>query len=750
MTDVSSPGQDQFRTDPPRPGPAGSGADRGWTSGSTRMERLAGFAQRRHWTALICWVAVLFAVTFAAQAVGDDYGNGGDVSLPGTQSQEMADLLEEHAPEQSGDSVTVVLHDERGWETDADLGALTADLAAVERVEAVTQPDSQQGTVSADGTLALVEVALEGEQGSAPAEVYEELVEVADAHASAEMQVELAGKGIQQIQQSETSGAEATGLLAALVILIFMFGSFLAASLPLITAIFAVGTTLGLATLLSHLITIPDYTTALLVLVGLGVGIDYALLVFSRYRSELLRGADRTQATTTALDTAGRSVLFAGASMTIAMLGLFTLGIAAFEGMVTAVALTVLITMITSLTLLPALLTLFGKKIERRVLKHAAKTGRLPGERWRRWAWLVQRAPWPALVVSVIALGALAAPALSMHLGFSDAGNDATDTTTRTSYDLITEKLGPGANGPMIVVTEGNQEQAETAHARLLENPAIVPDRVSPPQPLADGIFLIRAEPTTGPQDEATAELVTDLREALGDLHLVGGATAANVDYSEKISDRFPLFVLVVVGLSGLLLLGVFRSAVIAVKAAALNVLSIGAALGAMTLVFQEGWLWADPGPIEPFVPVFIFAIVFGLSMDYEVFLLSRMREEWVTTGDAQHAVREGLAHTGGVITAAAAVMVVVFGSFLLFPDRMLQQAGFAMAVAVLLDAAVIRCLMVPALMRLLGAKAWWLPRHLERWIPQLHIEGRPAAPLTNDQDMDAPAVPRPRRRALT
>ncbi len=741
MTDVSSPDQDQFRIDPPRPGPSGSGADRGRTSGSTRMERLAGFAQRHHWTALICWVAVLVGVTLGAQAIGDDYGNGGDVSLPGTQSQEMADLLEVHAPEQSGDSVTVVLHDEQGWDTHADLTALTADLAAVERVEVVAPPAAQQGTISADGTLALVEVALEGVSGGAPDEVYEELVEVADAHASDDLQVELAGKGIEQIQQSETSGAEATGLLAAMVILIFMFGSFLAASLPLITAIFAVGTTLGLVTLLSHLVTIPEYTTALLVLVGLGVGIDYALLVFSRYRSELLRGADRTQATTTALDTAGRSVLFAGASMTIAMLGLFTLGIAAFEGMVTAVALTVLITMITSLTLLPALLTIFGKKIEKRVLKRAAKTGRLHGERWRRWAWIVQRAPWPALVVSVIALGALAAPALSMHLGFSDAGNDATDTTTRTSYDLITEKLGPGANGPMIVVAEGTQEQAETAHARLLENPAIVPDRVSPPQPLADGIFLIRAEPTTGPQDEATAELITDLREDLGDPHLVGGATAANVDYSEKISDRFPLFVLVVVGLSGLLLLGVFRSAVIAVKAAALNVLSIGAALGAMTLVFQEGWLWADPGPIEPFVPVFIFAIVFGLSMDYEVFLLSRMREEWVTTGDAQHAVREGLAHTGGVITAAAAVMVVVFGSFLLFPDRMLQQAGFAMAVAVLLDAAVIRCLMVPALMRLLGAKAWWLPRHLERWIPQLNVEGRPAAPLMADRDAEPAAT---------
>jgi RND superfamily putative drug exporter len=474
-------------------------------------------------------------------------------------------------------------------------------------------------------------------------------------------------------------------------------------------------------------ISIPDYTTALLVLVGLGVGIDYALLVFSRYRSELLRGADRAQAATTALDTAGRSVLFAGASVIIAMLGLFTLGIAAFEGTITAVAITVLITMIASLTLLPALLSLFGKRIEKRVLKHAARTGREPGERWRRLAWLVQRSPWPALVVSVLALGSLAVPALNMQLGFNDASNDAEDTTTRAAYDLISEKFGPGANGPLMVVTEGSEEQAQAAHQLLVENPGIVADRVSPPTLLADGVFLIRAEPVHGPQDEATAELVTDLRDDLGDPHLVGGATAANVDYAMAISDRFWVFVAVVVGLSALLLMTVFRSVLIAGKAAVLNVLSIGAALGAMKLVYQDGSLWAQPGPIEAFVPVFIFAIVFGLSMDYEVFLLSRMREVWLATGDAQHAVREGLAHTGGVITAAAAVMVVVFGSFALFPDRMLAQTGFAMAIAVLLDALIIRCLVVPAAMRLFGRKAWWLPRHLDRLLPHVHVEGRPA-----------------------
>jgi len=714
VTDVVSPDEQQERRNDDR--------------SRSRMERLAGFAQRHHWSALVCWVALLVGLGLAAQGVGADFGNGSSVSLPGTQSQQLAELLEEHAPDQTGDSVTVVLHDERGWDTDADIAALRDDLSAVDRVEGVRLPDPRQGTVSADGTLALVEVALEGELASAPDETYQELVDIAAAQESGGLQVEATGRGIRRLEQGSGGVAEGVGILVALLILVFMFGSLLAASLPLVTAVLAVGSTLGLVTLLSHVITIPDYTSPLLVLVGLGVGIDYALIVFTRFRGELLGGADRAEATRRALDTAGRSVLFAGVSVIIALLGMFTLGIAAFEGTVTAVAGTVLVTMVASLTLLPALLTIFGPRIEKRVRAHAAKSTAQPGERWRRWAWLVQRAPWPALVLSLVALGALATPALDMHLGFNDAGNDAETTTSRAAYDLIGEKLGPGANGPLVVVTEGDRAQAEATHAQVAGHSGIASDRVAPPVALADGAFLIRAEPTTGPQDEATAEVVTDLRADLGDSALVGGTTAAYVDYSAAIGDRLPLFILVVVGLSGLLLLSVFRSVVIAVKAAVLNLISIGAALGAMKLVYQDGLLWADPGPIEAFMPVFIFAIVFGLSMDYEVFLLSRTREIWVATGDAQHAVREGLAHTGGVITAAAAIMFAVFGSFVLIPDRMLQQTGFAMAVAVLLDALVIRCLVVPALLRLLGPKAWWMPRRLERWLPQLHVEGRPGS----------------------
>ena len=690
---------------------------------ASALGRLASLAQRHRWAALLCWIAVLVLATFAGQAAGSKYDN--DFALPSTQSQQMADLLEEHAPALSGDSVTVVLHDEDGWSAHLDLAGLVAGLSAVAHVEAVTPPDAERGTVSDDGTVGLVDVALEGETGDTPSATYEELIAVADAHRSGDLQVELSGPGIRQVEAGEQSGAEGIGMLAALVILVLMFGSFLAASLPLVTAVLAVGSTFGLTVLLSHVLTIPDFTTAMLALVGLGVGIDYSLLVFSRYRHELLAGASRDRATRIALDTAGRSVLFAGASVIIALGGLFTLGVDAYEGSVTAVAVTVLMTMVAALTLLPALLSLLGGRIEKRVRAHAAKTGTRSADAWRRWAWWVQRRPWPAVVVAVIALGALALPALGMQLGFSDAGTDRQGTTSRSAYDLVSERFGPGANGPLLVLTEGTEADARAARDRLAATPGVVEGRVGAPSQVAPGLFLTRAQPETGPQEEQTADLVEHLRDELGAPHLVGGPTAAYVDFSAVMADRFPLFVVVVVGLSSLLLMWVFRSVLVAVKAAVLNLLSIGAALGAMTLVFQDGRWWAEPGPIEAFLPVFVFAIVFGLSMDYEVFLLSRMREEWLRTRDAQHAVREGLARTGGVITAAAAIMVVVFGSFVLAPDRMLQQMGFAMAVAVLLDAVVIRCLAVPAVMRLLGERAWWFPSVLDRRLPHLHVEGR-------------------------
>lgn len=674
----------------------------------TRLQRLARFAQRHHWAALATWIALLAGLTLASQVVGDDYSNGSDVSLSGTQSQQVSDLLRAHAPDQSGDAVTVVLHNEQGWDSELDTAGLLSDLANVAEVDDVIAPDAAQGSVSPDGTLALVQVAIAADTGGAPVTTYEALRDTATSYATGALQIELGGKGIEKLEQGQAGIAEGVGLAAALVILVFMFGSLLAASLPLITAILAVGTTLGLVVLGSHLIAVPDFTPPLLALVGLGVGIDYALIIFSRFRSEILRGSNRTASIDAALNTAGRSVLFAAASVVIAMSGMFVLGIPAFEGTVAAVALTVLVTMAASLTLLPALLSAFGARIERRVRRHAAKTQRMSGDRWRRWAGLVASRPWVPLVASFGALLVLSLPVLGIRLGLGDAGTDAPGSTTRAAYDLVSDKLGPGANGPLVVLAQGSSAEAEATRQKIAETPGVVAERVSPPMPLTDTLFLIRAEPTTGPQEEATANLVSQLRSDLGEHNLVGGLTAANIDFSQKLSERLPLFVGVVVAFSALLLLCVFRSVPIALKAAVFNLLSIGAALGAMKLVYQDGWLWGEPGPIEAFMPVFIFAIVFGLSMDYEVFLVSRIREVWTATGDASLAVREGLAHTGGVITAAAAIMFAVFGSVALLPDRMLAQAGFAMAIAVLLDAVVIRCLMVPAALSVLGARAWW------------------------------------------
>jgi RND superfamily putative drug exporter len=394
------------------------------------------------------------------------------------------------------------------------------------------------------------------------------------------------------------------------------------------------------------------------------------------------------------------------------------------QGLALAVTLTVLLTLVASLTLLPALLSLFGPRLERAVLRRASKPH---GDRWRTWAGAVQRRPWPALVLAVVALGALSLPALGMRLGFADAGTEPVGSTSREAYDLLAKGFGPGVNGPLVVVAEGGEQPATGVHDTLARTPGVA--RVLPPQP-ARGFSTVILFPTTAPQDAATDELVNRLRDNVlpaltattGSTFLVGGATAAADDFASAVSDRLPLFVLVVVGLSALLLMVVFRSILVPLKAAVLNLLSIGASLGVVTLVFGNGLFGAQPGPIEAFVPVLIFAIVFGLSMDYEVFLVSRMHEEWRRTGDPALAVREGMASTGGVITAAAAIMVVVFGAFLLSPDRMLQQFGLGLAVAVLLDALVIRCLIVPAVMRLFGRAAWWLPRRL-RQLPQVALE---------------------------
>jgi RND superfamily putative drug exporter len=690
------------------------------------LHRVSGWAMRHAGLALLLWVLVLAAVTAAATAVGANYRS--DTSLPGTDSQRVTDIFQAHQPK--GDTATVQLVVRADGGLDADRSRMASMLAVVRglpHVASVADPFAGPGSMSTDRRTAYATVSLDVATADMPVDGVRTIIHRAQDFARPGFQVEVGGDLARSAADSSGGASEGAGILAALVILVFLFGSLLAATLPLLTAVFAVGSTVGLLMLASHLFKVPEYTTPVMMLVGLGVGIDYALLIFSRYRHELLKG-EAADPKVVALDTAGRSVMFAGCTVVIALLGLLALGLGSLQGIALGVTMTVLMTMLAAVTLLPSLLTLFGKRIERSVRKHAAKQRRTPGDGWRKLAGLVQRAPWVPLVLGVIALVALSLPAFGMRLGFADAGTDDPAKTSRKAYDLLADGFGPGFNGPLVVVSEGGQTPA--LGQALATDPGIA--AVTPPQLTPDGkIATVLAFPKSAPQDKATSDLVQRLRDdtlpklesQTGATYLVGGSTAAADDFAAAVSKRLPIFVLVVVGLSALLLMAVFRSVLIPLKAAVLNLLSIGASLGVITLVFQQGWFGAQAGPIEAFVPVMIFAIVFGLSMDYEVFLVSRIHEEWRRTKDARAAVREGLATTGSVITAAAAIMIVVFGAFLLSPDRMLKQFGLGLATAVLLDALLIRCVIVPAVLRLFGERAWWLPRRLDRVLPRIALE---------------------------
>ncbi len=679
------------------------------------------------------WVLLLAAVTAGSQAVGSDYHN--DFSLPGTDSQKALQVLEDRAPAQSGTSVHIVLQAPDGLsapEVRARVDAMLGEVRLLPHVESVRSPYDDPSAVSRDGTIGYATVALDKQSEDIPAEDGKAYIDTAQrAERDGVLRVELGGDPIRAAQETSGGAAEGIGLLAALIILVILFGSLLAASLPVVIAVFAVGSTLGLIIFASHVATIADFTPPLMMLVGLGVGIDYALLIFSRFRSELAAGADNLTAARKALDTAGRTVFFAGCTVIVALLGLVVLGLGSLQGVAVAVALTVLLTMLASLTLLPALLTIAGARIERRVRKRIEKRGVRPeGRLWARWTAAVQRHAWLSTLVPLAALIALTVPASNLHLGFADPGTDPATSTTRQAYDLLAEGFGPGFNGPLIIVVAGDRAAATAAQQTLSGTEGVT--LTSPPSTAEDGgISTILVFPATAPQDEATSDLVNHIRDdvlppvadSTGATFLVGGSQAAAEDFADAVANRLPIFVLVVVGLSMLLLLLVFRSILIPIKAAVLNLLSVGASMGVLTLVFQEGNLGVQPGPIEAYVPVMIFAIVFGLSMDYEVFLLARMHEEWERGHDAAKAIRQGIATTGQVVTAAAAIMIVVFGAFMLSNTRMLEQFGLGLAVAVFLDAVVIRCLLLPAIMQLFGRGAWWLPRPLARALPRVAIE---------------------------
>jgi putative drug exporter of the RND superfamily len=695
---------------------------------------------------LIGWIVVLIAVIAAWQSAGSAYSN--NFSLGDTGSQHAADLLKSRFPAQSGDRDEIVVHAARGIDDAAVRARIAAMLARVSALPHVVQVSSPyapdgRGQVSADRRTAFASVLFDDRADLLPLDAIKKVVSTAQAARAPGLQVELGGQAVQQTEVASPGSLTGIGVLAAVVVLLISFGSFLAMGLPIITALFGLGTGAGLIGLGTHVFDMANFSLELAAMIGLGVGIDYALFIFTRFR-EIYgeNGGDVHDAVLLAMDTAGRAVLFAGATVVIALLGMFALGVSFLYGLSIAAVLAVLLVLSASVTLLPALLTFLGHRVGRpgRLARAFARRRRAPRTPasgfWSRWIATIQRRPVVAAVAATALMLTLAAPALWLRLGSSDAGNNPSSFTSRRAYDLLAQGFGAGFNGPLVVVADlQNGGNAKTALTRLHDGLARTPDVVAvAPARLntAGDTAVISVYPRSSPQSTATTHLVKHLRSdvvpplarAAGATVYVGGATAIFIDFSSVLSSKLWLFIAVVVALSALLLAVVFRSLVIPVQAALMNLLSIGAALGVIVAVFQFGWFpGVSGGPIEAFLPVLMFAIVFGLSMDYEVFLVSRIHEEWMLQRDTTAAVRDGLVETGRVITAAAAVMVVVFASFILGGERVIELFGLGLAGAVFLDALVIRCILLPAVLQLLGERTWAFPRALDRRLPRLALE---------------------------
>jgi len=721
------------------------------------LRRIATLCFRHRRLALVGWLALVIGLGAVANGVGDEFVEG--FRNNNTEAAKASALLERTFPDRAGDTGELVVHsadgliDESTGKARPEVEALIDEtLARIDRrldlVSGSTSPFVDEGArqISQDATTAYAEIQLTTratELPEADARTALDIVERARRDVPAGVQLELGGRAFMIQEFGGTS--ELIGVAAAILILLVAFGSVLAMGLPIATAIFGIGAGFGLITLLSHLNVMPNFTIQLGAMLGLGVGIDYALFIVTRFRQALHAGMDPEHATVLALDTAGRAVLFAGATVVISLFGLFLMGVDFIAGLGMGAAATVLITMLASVTLVPALLGFVGHNIDRLRVpflhreEHATRQSI-----WFRWSRVVQHRPWTSAAAGLGILVLIAIPFFGLRLGFSDAGNGPPTDTTRRAYDLLSDGFGPGFNGPLVVAarTPDGPESLDGLGEALADVPgvaAVSPVIAAPDERSA----LIQVIPTTAPQSRATERLIERIREDVipptareaNTEVLIGGITAAGVDVSEYLGARLPIFIGGVLGLSFLLLLMVFRSVLVPIKAVLMNLLSIGASYGVIVAIFQWGW-FADAigvqstGPIEPFVPMMMFAIVFGLSMDYEVFLLSRIREEYDRSGDNALAVADGLAATARVITAAAAIMVMVFASFALGEDRVVKVFGIGFAAAIFLDATLVRVVLVPATMELLGKANWWFPRWLE-WIPRLHVE--PPADLEDE-----------------
>jgi RND superfamily putative drug exporter len=710
------------------------------------LYRLGRRAVRRRWLVLVAWIVAAVAVMIGAQAGGGETADAFDV--PGVESQQALDVLEERFPAQAGTSAQLVFAVETGTLSDPEVAAVVdAALADV-----ATQPDV--GSVgelerSPDDTVAFAEVQYDRPAEDIRVEAFERLEAVAETtNQDGLVQVELGGDLPSEAVSEEPQGQEIFGLIAAVIVLLVAFGSFVAMGLPIGTAIVGLGTSLGLVSIIAAVIEVNSIAPILAAMIGLGVGIDYALFIVTRHRENLDQGMTVEEAAGRAIATSGSAVVFAGLTVVIAILGLAIAGIPAVTNMGLMVAMTVFVMILISLTLLPALLGFAGHKIDAlrlpRLRRRSAPKANTETV-WHRWGRHVSDRPWRYLLGTGALLLVLAAPLTSLRLGMTDNGTSPESLTTRRAYDLLADGFGPGFNGPLILTVELEGDGADVLaplEQALAADPGV--DSVAPALLNDDGsAAVIRVTPSTSPQDGETSELVHRLRDDVipaatagvdGADVFVGGQAATFIDLSDKLSGRLPWFIAAVIGLSVLLLTMVFRSIAVPLKAAAMNLLSIGAAYGILVAIFQWGWGMSLFGveetvPIISFMPMMLFAILFGLSMDYEVFLLSRIREEYLHRGDNETAVIEGIAATARVITSAALIMISVFAAFILGDDVGIKMFGVGLASAVLIDATLVRIVLVPATMKLLGDWNWWIPGWLDRILPNLDIEGDTGLP---------------------
>jgi len=746
------------------------------------LAALARFSVRRRRIMIFgIWIPLLVLIGVASSFTGSDFAT--EFEIPASESNDVQALLEANNPNRAGFSGEIVFASATGVTTDEVKASMTELFSKVDALEGVTvaSPFDTPGQINPAGTTAFASIDVTIRSQSELISLGEEIRELGEPFANADLRIEYGGNIFAGF---ELPASEAYGLLAAIIILVLAFGSVLAMGLPIGTALVGLGVGASLVIVLSHVLPMPDFTTSLVAMIGLGVGIDYALFIVTRYREGLHHGMSVEDSIVNAVDTSGRAVIFAGITVIISLLGLFVMGLAFARGLAIGAVIGVLIMMIASITLLPSLLAMVNRRIDVTtraalvalaffvivsffaVVSHSIplflvavslavvvtllsfliKPLRVPIPQrkrklkhetfWYRWSRLVQRRPWTSAIAATIFLLTLSAPLASIRLGFGDNGNAPESTTVRRAYDMLAEGFGPGFNGPLFITVQGETASDPDAlnlfTERIKSVDGIAFAQATPAS--ADGsLSLVIAYPTTAPQDEATTALIKTLRNDVipqtGVEAKVGGFTAAGVDFADVIGGRMPLLFIGVLSLSFILLMAVFRSLLVPLKAVIMNLLSIGAAYGVIVAIFQWGWGMnligvGKAGPIESWAPMMLFAIVFGLSMDYEVFLLSRVREEYLRTGNNAEAVADGLTATARVITAAALIMVCVFAAFVLGPDRQLKLFGLGLALAVFIDATIVRMVLVPATMELLGDRNWWIPKWIDKRLPKIDVEG--------------------------